>query len=328
VSKIERIEKKIRNNDREDIIYVYPTKTEEEYAKKISALSNSNGGYIAIGVRDYGRELKCEGSYFNVKLKESKIREYLSDNVNMRISEIILDNEKIEYIEVEKTKDYVYSNNKKYIKKEEKIMELRETKIFLSYSHKEKDIADILEEKLYERAMYIDISRDTRDLKYRDNIEEFMQTISEHDFVLNIISDNYLKSRNCMYEVTELMRNRKFKDKLLFIIINKEDRIFYKNEITDFAAKIYNPIDIQDYIKYWEDKSIELEESIDSIIKQENKMFGIKELTIVDKIQREIQEFIEYLKQSKGFSFKEFYDTEFKDIIEVLDEFHNKNYTY
>lgn len=50
-----------------------------------------------------------------------------------------------------------------------------------------------------------------------------MQTISDKDFVISIVSNRYLKSRNCMYEMCELMRNRKFKEKLLFLVVDDKD---------------------------------------------------------------------------------------------------------
>lgn len=58
-----------------------------------------------------------------------------------------------------------------------------------------------------------------------------MQTISDKDFVISIVSNRYLKSRNCMYEMCELMRNRKFKEKLLFLVVDdKDEKYCYPND--------------------------------------------------------------------------------------------------
>lgn len=50
-----------------------------------------------------------------------------------------------------------------------------------------------------------------------------MQTIKEQDYVLSLISDAYLKSKNCMYEICELMRDRNYMDRLLFIVLSDDD---------------------------------------------------------------------------------------------------------
>jgi hypothetical protein len=67
-------------------------------------------------------------------------------------------------------------------------------KLFLSYCHSDSFIANIIEENLNKQTKRrISISRDIRDIQYKDNIEKFMQTIEQHDFTITIISDKYLK---------------------------------------------------------------------------------------------------------------------------------------
>jgi hypothetical protein len=72
--------------------------------------------------------------------------------------------------------------------------------IFLSYSWKDRDIADEIDNDF--KAVGITFRRDERDAKYRTSIKEFMDTVGKHDYVVMLISDDYLRSANCMYEVT------------------------------------------------------------------------------------------------------------------------------
>lgn len=77
-------------------------------------------------------------------------------------------------------------------------------RVFLSYSHVDRDYADMFEEKVH-KSNYkeiISITRDIRSAKYRDSFNDFMNTIAEHDVVVAIISDAYLKSASCLYEAT------------------------------------------------------------------------------------------------------------------------------
>ncbi|MFN3850530.1 MAG: COR domain-containing protein [Spirosomataceae bacterium] len=87
------------------------------------------------------------------------------------------------------------------------------------------------------------VIRDKVDLGYQGLISEFMKNIGRGDFVIVVISDKYLKSPYCMYELYEVYRNSKLQTK-------------------DLAKKIYpirveklkldDPDFIDCYFDYWE----------------------------------------------------------------------------
>ena len=54
-----------------------------------------------------------------------------------------------------------------------------------------------------------------------------MKTIQEHDFVLTVVSDTYLRRQACMYEVGEIIRDHHYKDRLLFIVLRENERKYY-----------------------------------------------------------------------------------------------------
>ncbi|MCB7039501.1 toll/interleukin-1 receptor domain-containing protein, partial [Eggerthella sinensis] len=66
------------------------------------------------------------------------------------------------------------------------------------------------------------IHKDTIDIKKWESIKEYMNNIVTMDFVILLISDAYLRSRNCMYEVLELMRDRKYKHKIFPAVVSKD----------------------------------------------------------------------------------------------------------
>ena len=56
--------------------------------------------------------------------------------------------------------------------------------------------------------------RDKIDIKNWGSIKEYMQSLNDMEYIILIISENYLKSSNCMYEVLETIRDRKYRNKI------------------------------------------------------------------------------------------------------------------
>ena len=66
-----------------------------------------------------------------------------------------------------------------------------------------------------------------------------MQTIRDNDFAVLLISDAYLKSANCMYEVLEIMKEQKFRTRIFPAIID---------------SAIYSTDKQIEYVQYWENR--------------------------------------------------------------------------
>ena len=94
----------------------------------------------------------------------------------------------------------------------------------------------------------IKLTRDKRDLGFKGLISEFMKDIGSGRAVVAVISDKYLKSPYCMFELLEIYRNLDFKNRIFPIVLGD--------------AKIYEPISRLQYFKYWKGKKTELEEAI------------------------------------------------------------------
>jgi hypothetical protein len=78
-----------------------------------------------------------------------------------------------------------------------------------------------------------------------------MQQIGRGSAVVVVISDKYLRSPNCMYELVEIARNRDIHDRIFPIVLADAD--------------IYDPVNRIKYIKYWEDKNKELDEAMKQV---------------------------------------------------------------
>lgn len=190
--------------------------------------------------------------------------------------------------------------------------------LFLSYCNNDKCIADIIEEKLnIITNMGVHISRYTR-VKYKESFKSFMNSIPEHDFVLCIVSDDYLKSQACMYEVGEIVKDHNFSKKLLFIVLNEQDNVYYINSSNNLVtANVYgNEKNRLSYIKYWKKEYEDLEYEIKEMNDVEASGLSTKALKEIGKIYRnDVGSFLTYLSDHNGKSFKELYDNDFQDII-------------
>src|SRR5262245_50154986 len=116
-----------------------------------------------------------------------------------------------------------------------------EQAVFISYAWGEdtderEAIVKQLDQSLQNRGLKIIC--DKRDLEYKGSIREFMKGIGEGDCVIVVISDKYLRSKNCMFELVEIAENKQFADRIFPIILGD--------------AKIYDWRGQADYLEFWE----------------------------------------------------------------------------
>lgn len=117
--------------------------------------------------------------------------------------------------------------------------------IFLSYCPKDSCYADEIDR--YFKNTNINIKRDIREISAWKSIRKYMKTIRNMEYAILIITENYLKSFNCMYEVMELMKEKDYQNKIFPVL--------YTTDIYESAGKIA-------YIKYWENEYCSLESQI------------------------------------------------------------------
>jgi TIR domain/Effector-associated domain 11 len=98
-----------------------------------------------------------------------------------------------------------------------------------------------------------DVFKDKEDSNYRDLISDMMKNIGKGKFIVVAISDKYLKSPNCMFELYEIYRNSQLeKDKFL-------EKIF---PIRVESIRLSDPKVLDVYFEYWEQQEKEWAELI------------------------------------------------------------------
>lgn len=120
-----------------------------------------------------------------------------------------------------------------------------EMKVFLSYCHKDAIVADNID--LSFKGTDVLIKRDIRDITNWKSIKEFMNTIREMDYVIMIISENYLKSEACMYEVMEVMKNAEYAQRIFPVVVD---------------GRVYEIAWQMDIVKFWQDRKNTYEEKL------------------------------------------------------------------
>jgi hypothetical protein len=156
-----------------------------------------------------------------------------------------------------------------------------EQAVFISYAWggESEEIVNQINEALLQRGLRI--IRDKRDLGYKGSISAFMERIGLGNCVIVVISDKYLRSPNCMFELVEIAEGKRFHDRVFPIIL--------------LDANIYNPVKRLEYVKHWEMKRGELAQAMREV--DPANLQGIREdMDLYDRIRDKVSGLTSILK--------------------------------
>lgn len=159
--------------------------------------------------------------------------------------------------------------------------------IFISYNWGKRTLVDEIQTCL---GRFATIKRDVNELGFGDNITEFMNTIRQEDFALIVLSDAYLKSEACMYELTTLFKDQgadNFNRRVLFLIC-------------DDARSIYTVTGRETYTEFWDNRYKDLVEHKNQLT-PEASVEITQSIRTVSYIRLQIGEFLEYVKAVNNF---------------------------
>lgn len=134
-----------------------------------------------------------------------------------------------------------------------------ESELFVSYAWggESEEMVKKLNDKL--KKNQIKLIWDKQDLGFKGMITEFMNRIGQGKGIVVVVSDKYLRSPYCMYELLEIYRNREFTKRIFPIVMSD--------------ASIFEPIPRLAYLKFWKDKKEELDLAI--------RDFGADAITVI-----------------------------------------------
>lgn len=178
--------------------------------------------------------------------------------------------------------------------------------IFISYNWGKQTLVDEIQKCI---GRFATIKRDVNELGFGDNITEFMNTIRQEDFALIVISDAYLKSEACMYELMTLFKDQgadNFNRRVLFLIC-------------DDARSIYTVNGRGTYTEFWDNKYKDLV-AHKSQLTPESSVEIAQSIRTVSYIRLQIGEFLEYAKAINNFGEKDAIQTISSFIVKMTSD--------
>jgi internalin A len=172
--------------------------------------------------------------------------------------------------------------------------------VFISYAWggESEALVDRLDQTL--KVQGITLIRDKRDLGFKGLIKEFMQRIGRGRCVIAVISDKYLKSPNCMFELAEVAENGQFYDRIFPIVLSD--------------AQIHKPVPRLAYIKHW-DLEIQALDAAMKEVSQDNLQGIREEMDLYRRIRTTIAELTATLKNMNTLTPEIHSESEFAALI-------------
>ncbi len=120
--------------------------------------------------------------------------------------------------------------------------------VFISYNWDNDNVASEVETALSGKAV---VRRDKKDIPHWGSLSDFMKSIRKQDFAVLVISEPYLKSSACLFEVMQLMKDEDWNEKAMYVVLR--------------GSNIYNPLGRANYISYWAEHCKKLDATIASL---------------------------------------------------------------
>ena len=130
-----------------------------------------------------------------------------------------------------------------------------------------------------------------------------MERIGQGNCVIVVISDKYLRSPNCMFELVEIAENKQFHDRVFPIVL--------------VDADIYDPVKRIAYVKHWEEKRAELAGAMKEL--DPANLQGIREdMDLYDRIRDNISGLSSLLKDMNTLTPEMHRESDFIELIDAI----------
>ena len=180
-----------------------------------------------------------------------------------------------------------------------------EQSVFISYAWggESEEIVNQIDQALQQRGLKS--IRDIRDIGYKGSITAFMERIGLSNCVIVVISDKYLRSPNCMFELVEVTEGKQFHDRVFPIVLSDTD--------------IYDPVRRLEYVKYWEAKREELAQAMKEV--DPANLQGIREdMDLYNRIRDKVSGLTSILKDMNTLTPDMHRDSDFSEIYAGIEK--------
>lgn len=158
---------------------------------------------------------------------------------------------------------------------------MEKERLFLSYNWKDGNVyADELESQL---SSHFDVRRDKTQLIANDDIYDFMADIANCENVIIILTEEYVKSLNCMLEMSFLVMQPDWKMKAMVLVIDDS---------------LYSTSRKMEIISYWRLQQAKLNSQLGTL--DDGKTILEEEKGYVDSICNQVEQFLKGISRRKN----------------------------
>lgn len=168
------------------------------------------------------------------------------------------------------------NNGKVFKNKKDRNMDTHKPSVFISYNSDSSAFVDKIEDSVKEYTKVYRYSHDdSTGIKAWGSFTEFMKKIRVQDYAIIVITQKFLQSDACMFEMLELEKDLdSLKSRAMYVVM-------------DDAKEIYDVVNQPKYIMYWNDRYNNLSKSIEVLTKEQVGTYSEKLKTF-----KNISEFI------------------------------------
>jgi pterin-4a-carbinolamine dehydratase len=254
-------------------------------------------------------QLKIQG---NLEQAFNKLSQFISQPGEIKERQFIINsiNEFNSFLKTTRLQqlsdDEVVSKTKSFQAKLDAIIKSFDPKarIFFSYAwggEKEKIVEDLYDSLKAEHAF--DLVRDKTNLGYNSLISQFMKEIGKGSFVIVALSDKYLRSENCMFELYELYRNSN---------LEKEELLKKIFPIRVEPLDLSKPSALKDYFAYWKNREEEWKELVNEYDADQQKY------RVIQAIRFSLTELLPFLNDINSMTEEVITKNDFAEIKESI----------
>lgn len=180
--------------------------------------------------------------------------------------------------------------------------------IFVSYAW-DNDSEEVIKKlKLVCDKHGVKLTRDKTEIGFKGIISDFMKKLGKSNCIVLILTDKYLKSTNCMFELLEIISYGNVHDRIFPIVLK--------------SARFYNPKETVKYVKYWEQEAKELDSELKSLGSIANTQGMRDHLDQYERYRAKIGELTVLLRDMNNLTVEEHMDSDFHELMEqVLRKF-------
>ena len=151
--------------------------------------------------------------------------------------------------------------------------------------------------------------------------ETLAEQLQHHEgAIILLISDNFLKSLNCMNQSLKLINTRS--SDIIPVVVDGRKLDEDTGEYINISTQFEKIGDIIPYINYWQNQYLDLRSqrsSIETDVNYDKEGFG-EHLRILRQVSSEVSEFLRVLRNMQHYTFEEFSEDHFEALFQYLDD--------